>query len=87
MEVFSDDTPVLCILLDRYVGPVLMFAQYNRMNFSVFDSNMVVVRRCLMKILRHHRYNRVVRDMRHSWLRSMLREHKDARELYSEVMC
>jgi len=64
----------------------MLTAQYNRLRVSVGASNRTVIRAAYRMLAKHARFSRECRTERHLWLRAMLAEHRQARELYQFVM-
>lgn len=64
----------------------MYFAQYNRLNLHVTDSNRAVIRAARQRLKPSARRSRDVRSERHAFFRAMLEQHKAASRLYREVM-
>lgn len=64
----------------------MYFGIYCRLNLSVGASNLEVLRRARRKLAKRARRSRKHRAERHAFYRAMLREHKEARDLYTHVM-
>lgn len=58
----------------------MITAQYQRLNVNVSAPNIEVIRKA-HKMLSSAGRSFALRDGRHSWLRAILQEHKDARDL------
>lgn len=61
-----------------------MYGTYERLNLSVFASDMEVIRAVRKKFKRAMLHNREVREARHKVYRCMLQYHADARALVME---
>lgn len=63
-----------------------MFGTYCRLGVNVTDSDRVVIRQSLSKVHPKHRRNPAMREQRKQFYRIMLAHHRDARNLYRDVM-
>jgi len=61
-----------------------MFASYNRLNVSIYDSDRTVIRACRVMMNIGARRDRTRREARHSFYRSMLEYHRKALELAAQ---
>ena len=59
--------------------------QYERLQLHVSASNREVIRKAHKRLSKEGK-SRAFRSERHEWLRSLVEEHREARELYGYVM-
>jgi hypothetical protein len=62
-----------------------MYGTYCRLNVSVLASNIEVIRKARLKLVKSCWHDRSKRDLRHMYYREILAEHEDARKLFSFV--
>ena len=64
-----------------------MFGTYCRLLIHVYDSDITIIRAARLKIQKRFRTLRASRSARHTFYRSMLAHHRDARDTHRKVMC
>jgi predicted 2-oxoglutarate/Fe(II)-dependent dioxygenase YbiX len=63
----------------------MYYAQYCRLNVHVSAPDLLVARKALRQMIKpHSRRSRDMRQARHIWVRSILREHHDAQSIVRE---
>jgi hypothetical protein len=57
-----------------------MYTTYLRLNVSIYDSDITVIRAAKLKLKPAFRYERTMRFERHNFYRQMLKYHHETRE-------